>query len=284
MPEQPEVRILGDYINLHSENQNFTRFFFVDKGNVIKNTRNISNECFERVGEFYTTDKEFPSMHNFTLYSHTAGKEMKLYLVTTEHVIIRLSVFFGMNGKVNLVKTKDWNKTPYVRLRLDRQDGYSLLIHGGYLGPKIKLGNFNGTKRGPDPTQDYDKFVENINKNIKHKTFDKPICEVLLNQQYFSGIGNYLRSTILYYLDVNPFLSARDVITKNPKIFELCKECMEKSYQLNGGQLRDWINPFGKDSKEYHEWVYYKKGESLKDSTGRTFWYNPKWKRICTLK
>jgi endonuclease VIII-like 1 len=100
----------------------------------------------------------------------------------------------------------------------------------------------------------------------------------LLNQKYFNGIGNYLRSTILYYSNINPFETAREVIIDcGERLFEFCKDIPLKAYRLNGGQLKDWSNPFELDSKEFSEWVYYKKGNSIKDSNGRTFWYNPKW-------
>lgn len=39
---------------------------------------------------------------------------------------------------------------------------------------------------------------ENVLKNLDDKAFDKPICEALLNQKFFNGIGNYLRAEILY--------------------------------------------------------------------------------------
>lgn len=39
---------------------------------------------------------------------------------------------------------------------------------------------------------------ENVMKNLDDKAFDKPICEALLNQKFFNGIGNYLRAEILY--------------------------------------------------------------------------------------
>lgn len=49
--------------------------------------------------------------------------------------------------------------------------------------------------------------------NLHKKAFGKPIMEVLMNQQYFNGIGNYLRAEILFRIgDLNPFISARDAI------------------------------------------------------------------------
>ena len=35
-------------------------------------------------------------------------------------------------------------------------------------------------------------------ENLDASAFNKPICEALLNQKYFNGIGNYLRAEVLY--------------------------------------------------------------------------------------
>ena len=63
----------------------------------------------------------------------------------------------------------------------------------------------------------------------------------------------------------------------NPDILELCRDIPIKAYQLNGGQLSDWTNPFNSDPDSFKKWVFYQKGLSCKDNTGRTFWYNEKW-------
>lgn len=49
-------------------------------------------------------------------------------------------------------------------------------------------------------------FRENILSNLSDKAFDRPICEALLNQMYFNGIGNYLRAEILYRWLLKRFL------------------------------------------------------------------------------
>ena len=43
--------------------------------------------------------------------------------------------------------------------------------------------------------------------------FNKAICEVMLEQRYFNGIGNYLRAEILHRASVHPFTPARTAIT-----------------------------------------------------------------------
>lgn len=39
---------------------------------------------------------------------------------------------------------------------------------------------------------------ENVLRNLADKAFNRPICEALLDQRFFNGIGNYLRAEILF--------------------------------------------------------------------------------------
>jgi endonuclease VIII-like 1 len=255
MPELAELRIMQDYINHHSKKRKFTKLYHVQKGNIP-----IDSELIE----------------DFEVIAESFGKELQLK-TTNDTKTLDFSVFMGMSGNWKFVPTENWNDTKFVRMRIDTDDGNSLLLYGSYMGPRYRLGAFTGVKRGPDPTKEFDKFKSNVLDNLKLKAFDKPICEVLLNQKYFNGIGNYLRSTILYYINVNPFESARTIILENPDILDFCRDVPIKAYTLNGGQLTDWTNPFDSDYEEFKKWVFYQKGLSCRDNTGRTFWYDEKW-------
>jgi endonuclease VIII-like 1 len=259
MPEGPELKIMADYINQNVKEKTFNKSFHVLKGN--------NPEQFQLINEFKVDAESF-------------GKELIIRFYNGSE-IHKISVFMGMSGNWLFTPTENWSDRKFTRMRLDTTDGYSLLLYGSYMGPKYKIGGFTGVKRGPDPTKDFSSFYENIKLNISKKAFDKPICEALLNQEYFNGIGNYLRSTILYYLDVNPFEQARKVIKDNPKILSMCRDIPITAYNLNGGQLRDWKNPFDTEYDKFIEWVFYQKGLSCKDSTGRTFWFDEKWKQYC---
>ena len=262
MPEAPEIRIMSDFINQNSKNFRFKKLFHVEKGN---NPIDSNYDQYNISADFY-------------------GKQLQLNFYNRLGESMNISVFMGMSGNWKLVSTESWSNTKYTRMRLDREDGMSLLLYGGYMGPKYKIGGFN-TKRGFDIIKDFDKFKENVISNLSSKIFDKPICEALLDQRYFDGVGNYIRSTILHYMDVNPFESARNVIKSNPDIFDTCRYVIQKSYELNGGQLRDWENPNPNlDSDEFHKWVFYQKGISCVDKTGRTFWFDEKWANMCPYK
>lgn len=267
MPELPECRIMSDFINQKSKNSKFTKAYHVTKGNMPT--------------PFNASELE----HKFVLNSESNGKEIVIKTCNRIGSEKNIYVFMGMSGNWKYVPTENWELTKYVRLRFDDDTGYSLLLYGGFMGPKYSVGKpFTGTKRGPDPTKDFNRFRENVMSNINKKSFEKPICESLLNQEFFNGIGNYIRSTILYYADINPFMSARSAISENPRILDLCKDVPLKSYQMHGGQLRDWDNPFDVDSEEFEKWVFYQKGLSCKDRTGRTFWFDPKWESECPYK
>lgn len=259
MPEAPEIRIMSDFINSKCTNTKFFSAYHVEKGNNPKPFPiNSDNTPFKISSDYY-------------------GK--KLILNITDHIqTFPIYVFMGMSGSWKWTDTSTWNLTKFTRLRFDTIDGKSLLLYGGYLGPKYSLyTNFKGSKQGPDILKEFDNFKQNVLNSLNNKVFENPIYEVLLDQRYFSGVGNYLRSTILYYMDKNPFTSARNFIVENPNLFDLCYECISKSYELNGGQLQDWSNPFGSESELFDEWVYYSKGAKLKDKFNRTFWFDPKW-------
>lgn len=262
MPELAEIKIMSDYINLQSEGKTFTKMIHVQKGNIPVEDNIITN---------------------FKITSFSNGKELIVKLCHDD-TCLDLSVFMGMSGNWLFTPTENWSDRKFTRLRFDTTCGNSLLLYGLYMGPKYKIGGFTGVKRGPDPTKDFENFKNNILDNLDKKVFDKPICEALLEQKYFNGIGNYLRSTIIYYLDINPFETSREVIKKSPIILDFCRDIPLKAYQLNGGQLSDWRNPFDTDYEEFIDWVYYQKGTSCKDSTGRTFWFSEKWIPFCPYK
>jgi formamidopyrimidine-DNA glycosylase len=265
MPELAEIRIMSDFIEENSKSRRYNKIYDVQKGNIFKDITSTTGLSGD-----------------FVLLSESNGKELTLNLNDRLGKKSEISVFMGMSGNWRWVSTKDVNTVNFIRLRLDTTDGNSLLCWGSYMGPKYKIGKFGGVKRGPDPTKQFDSFKNNITSNLDKKVFDKPICEVLLEQPYFNGIGNYLRSTILYYMDINPFESARSIIkSKGDKLFEMCRDVPMKAYVLNGGQLRDWKNPNNVDSVEFSKWVFYQKGLSCKDKGGRTFWFDDKWRNSC---
>ena len=52
--------------------------------------------------------------------------------------------------------------------------------------------------RGPCILQERDRFRSHVLGSLEARAFSKPICEVMLDQRYFNGVGNYLRAEALY--------------------------------------------------------------------------------------
>ncbi|KAM4554056.1 endonuclease 8-like 1 isoform 1-T2 [Fundulus diaphanus] len=167
----------------------------------------------------------------------------------------------------------------------------------------------NGTwqpDRGPCIMFEYKSFRENVLSNLSDRAFDRPICEVLLNQKYFNGIGNYLRAEILYRLNIPPFVCARDALeglelddgfenweplkkeitnTKTPgkakkkgikqetgDLLRLCHTVPLEVVSLGG----KGYDPEKADYSAFKAWLqcYYVDGmKSIRDHNGRTMWF-----------
>ncbi|XP_031717113.1 endonuclease 8-like 1 isoform X2 [Anarrhichthys ocellatus] len=160
--------------------------------------------------------------------------------------------------------------------------------------------------RGPCIMFEYESFRENIVSHLSDRAFDRPICEVLLNQKYFNGIGNYLRAEILFRLNIPPFVSARTVLEglQSEDVFEDKKpfkneikdtktadgDKQKQGKGEKGDLLRlchmvplEVVNQGGKgydpqkaDYSDFQAWLqcYYVDGmTSIRDHNGRTMWF-----------
>uniref|UniRef100_A0A8P0T9A7 Nei like DNA glycosylase 1 n=1 Tax=Canis lupus familiaris TaxID=9615 RepID=A0A8P0T9A7_CANLF len=140
-----------------------------------------------------------------------------------------------------------------------------------------------------------DVLRENVLRNLAHKAFEQPICEALLDQRFFNGIGNYLRAEILHRLGIPPFEKARTVLEalqqrrpspeqtlsqkiraklQSPDLLELCHSVPKEVVQLGGkgygpesgeedfAAFRAWLRCYGVPGMS-----------SLRDRRGRTIWF-----------
>ena len=85
---------------------------------------------------------------------------------------------------------------------------------------------------------------------------NKSIGEVLLDQKYFNGIGNYLRAEILYRGCISPSVNARELFEVNSKagnrLLSLCRTVPLEVFDQR-------LNKYGsKDEKALFEaWLRY---------------------------
>jgi endonuclease VIII-like 1 len=270
MPELAELRLTADYINQESKGKTFF--------SIKKNPNHKGEDLFK--------DIDFP----FTINAKSRGKELMIEISTSpefateENIKVQhLMMGMGMSGYFKWID--DGSIEKHAHLKFFTEGGCLAFIDVRRFG-KWKWGYWS-SDRGPDPTTQHESFVGSILSNLSHRDFNKPINEILMNQRWFNGIGNYLRAEILYRADINPFMPARDAIKIAPEILNLCKSIPETAYLLGGGELKDWVNPFKFDTiddvkigwKEFMK-CYGKPGMSTmidNNGKGRRFWYNPKW-------
>lgn len=258
MPELAELKLTAQYINESSRGLKFTS---IKKNPVHKGV-----------------DVESP-FEKFTINAESRGKELVIYLKDYETgSTVPLRMTMGMAGHFRHTNTGQENK--HAHLKFYSTDGTTLSFVDVRRFGKWKLGFEWSDNRSPDPTVEYDLFVENIMNNLHRKAFDKPICEVLMNQKYFNGIGNYLRAEIIFRIgDLDPFMPARDAIKDFPDLLKYCKALPLYAFALGGGKIKDWKNPFDENASKSNFFLCYsQKVMSNKiDGSGRRFWYDPKW-------
>lgn len=256
MPELAELKFTADYVNEISEGQTYVR---VEK--------NPIHKC---------DDLNIP-FKKFRIKAVSKGKEMVLYFLdklSDQHIPVRITM--GMSGHFKLTNTGQEPK--HAHLKFYRSDGTTMSFVDVRRFGKWKQGVAWSENRGPDPTTEFDMFWTKVMTNLTK--LNKPLYEVLMDQKYFNGIGNYLRAEIIYRAgDVDPFLPAGMQLAKYPKLLELCRDIPLLAYAKGGGSIKDWDNPFGDNSIQEKFMLCYgnDKMSKRKDRNGRTFWYDPKW-------
>lgn len=279
MPELAEVKIMSEYINDVCKNQAFTIMSFSE------------NAWKRKMGITQDSDLQI-----FEINAESRGKELMLHIIQGGERYMSISCAMGMTG--NWIFCDSKINIKHTQMTFTAVGGNSLHLVDMRHFARWKVAENWSDKRGPCPLTEFEEFVKNIDRGIikSPKTFAKPICEVMMDQKWFNGIGNYLRAEILYRLKdkVNPFSSAADVIKSTPEILEMCHEIVEESYYAGGGELKDWDNPYTrgyglgrineKKKKDvpvnFREWLRcYQKGSSVIDSKKRRFWFSPIYDR-----
>ncbi|XP_075711288.1 endonuclease 8-like 1 isoform X2 [Rhinoderma darwinii] len=276
MPEGPELHLASLYVNKVCNGLCFGGK--VEKSAVSKNP-------------------EVPfSCPAYTISAVSRGKEVKLILtpVAAAGEVACVVIRFGMSGSFKFTPEDEVPK--HAHLRFYTMDVPRQVLC--FVDPR-RFGSweYNGTwqpQRGPCVMMESEKFRENVLNHLSDKAFDKPICDVMLNQKYFNGIGNYLRAEILFRLKIPPFMPARAVLEsvkdqsqdgdislskkikikkENPDFLQLCCLVPMEVIKLGG---KGYDPGSSGDFTAFEQWLqcYYVPGmKTLKDRNGRTIWF-----------
>eukprot|EP00111_Clytia_hemisphaerica_P019839 TCONS_00058495-protein len=293
MPEGPEHFKAAAFINKHCQDRSFT-------GKIVKSEVNHRNPEIDCQYETYTVSAKargkevMVTVTNLTLDEKKQQSIKKKGIVKLEPVENKSEHFsivfrFGMSGCFRFTDADNLPK--HSHLRFFSIDGMVLSFEDVRRFGKWKLTDTFSADRGPDPVYEYIDFRKNVLNNIKNRIFQKSICELLHNQKYFNGIGNYLRAEILYRCKIPPFTKSFDVFEnlaiekEEPKrkakgndgdfdILEYCSLVPFEVMVLEGGGYDK--SEKDSDYSLFENWLqcYYNKDmNNLVDHDGRTMWF-----------
>jgi len=276
MPEGPEIHMAARFINRVSALHSFT-------GKVVKSEVSLKNP-----------DVDFEAL-SYTISAEARGKELKVYLEDNKKKsnCARVLFRFGMSGCFQLTPASDLPKHAHLRFFTPAKVGLALSFVDYRRFGRWEVEGEWGVDRGPDPINEYAAFRDNILANLEKPEFKKPICQVMLNQKYFNGVGNYLRAEVLFRLAVPPFSPAYEVLMplveqtvkkeEGPDLLQLCNQLMREVLDLpdylNDDLSQEGSSRKGDDEDTYapfSAWLqcYSKEGmKNLRDNNGRTIWF-----------
>ena len=230
MPEGPEVKLVSDYVNKQLKNRSITRLECISSpyrlkySNIIKAVNKFLPVKF--VKSFCRGKNTFISLGNNEYLAYHLGMTGYWSTIQKKHAHLKLiagkkTLFFHDTrrfGNIKIVNTKLINKKFDIRLDLLNNSG-SLKLQVDFITSLIH------TKR--------------------------EVCKVLLDQRFFLGVGNYLKSEILYRSMIHPHTCWSKLKLEEKKIICInTRRIMLKSYLSGGAQLRDFKNPnFGSSLK-----------------------------------
>lgn len=286
MPEGPEVRVICEYLDKRWRNKLVIGFYWDEKS------------------KFHRKGIKGQELALFPLLVKTVRPRGKLIIIeclNRNRETIYMVSQLGMEGKWTQTKTKhsnftiylgsyDWDKEKYT---VDEKWYFDDSRHFGHFniysdlneiikkhGPCLLTTSLvcKGLKNLTD-LRDYQSIatIEMFTEKIKNSRIkNKEICVFLMEQRYFSGIGNYLRSEILYKSELNPRKTLGSMTDEDINgLYETIISQMILSYGAKGLTIKSYWDPEGRKGRcplEVYNRDHDPMGnpvEKFKDKTGR---------------
>ena len=103
------------------------------------------------------------------------------------------------------------------------------------------------SKLGPDLLSDEVYLAQWVKVITRPRLKKKQICDFLMTQQYFCGIGNYLKSEVMYDAQVRPDRELGTLTNDEiEKLFKNSVRKIRKSYRDGGLTIRNYYRPDGR--------------------------------------
>ncbi len=189
MPEGPEIRIAADKIASVLVNQNIRRveFAFSHLHKYEKQLKEKRVTAVQTRGKAMLIyfDADLVIYSNNQLYGRwyvtkeqrrpITNRQLRLLLETDQHSALLYSA-----SDIEVLKNKDLDKHPFL------------------------------SKLGPDVISESPSNDEIVKRLQSKKFIRRQLASLLLDQSFIAGLGNYLRSEILFYSKLNPKMKASE--------------------------------------------------------------------------
>jgi len=261
MPEKPEVQCFADALNKHIQGKVLTSLQF--------DSRSRYRE--QRPANYEALCSALPS-----LITRVWSKGKKVIICLKNGMTLLSSL--SMEGKWLPVPLKHSNLTLTCRGAGEEEDTLAYFDDARHQGTlEILLTAVSLEERlariGPDLLNDNVTQEQWLRKMRQASLQQKEICDVLMEQSHFSGVGNYIKAMTLHAARVRPNALLSELSDEHLLcILEHATRVIRESYELRGASLhsyKDFYQQPGKfevlvydreDKKDQH-------GNAVKETT-----------------
>lgn len=263
MPEWAETRLMSEFVDRTITNRT-----------IVSITKNPKSKN----ADLALNPNVFPA----TAAVYHRGKETLLIFMPKLGVKgWSLRVQYGMSGHWEHHKTQFGNK--HSLLSLELSSGTFLEFVDPRRFGRWKLGKYEMEWSSQCPDLFSSMLPTYIKLQQKLPNFGKKLlCDIMLDQKVWFGIGNYLRAEIIDRANINPFKPFKDVSEDEmTQLIEITRQVITESYNIGGGKLFTWKNPLT-ETPSASTWLKcYKVKDWCIDASGRRFWFDSKWFDDC---
>jgi len=242
MPELPEVEIVKRSLKNQVNYKKIKKVIITNRNLRFKVQKNFEN---------LLEGRSITSVSRFSKY-------IILCLDNHNYCLIHL----GMSGTLHLINHKKKEKITNLSFY------HSKILPKKHNHIKIKFSNFDVIYNDPrrfgffrllNSQKELNKYFQRFGpeatslkfnfKYIKYKVVNKKknIKNILLDQNFVSGIGNIYANEILFHSKINPFKEAKKLTNKEiSKLVKYSRLVLNLSIKFGGSSIRDFKNAKGK--------------------------------------
>jgi DNA-formamidopyrimidine glycosylase len=226
MPEGPEVTIIRENLN------NYLEGFYLIEFTIFPTSRYINK----------TPDNLLSIKKSLPLKLESVNSKGKLIYWRFEKNFTLLNTL-GMSG----IWTKEFIANTSIRMNfiLGKENRCIFFVDNRHFGTLKFLKNISDLeeklkKIGPDILNEKKISFQDYKKRmIKYSHYN--ITKAMMDQKIISGIGNYLKSEILYNAKISPLRKVEDLEEKELyNLYNSSKKIINKSYKNGGVSIRDF--------------------------------------------